>query len=501
VRSARLSVVLLLVGLALAGCQQSGIPSGASPAPLAPANALIYLELTVRPQGAQRTAVESAITRLIGHSPDAAIQSFITKALEHAHLSFSSDIGPWLGQRIGIVVTSFSPFSAGLIAPTDKPAAALRTIRRLALAKGALKPTSYRGVHYEISSAKPVALGTVGSNLVVASPPVFREIIDADHGRSVASTPAFTSAMDALPRNALVRGYVDAGRVSSAIRHMLGSLPGAASGAGGVRHALDALLAKFQGTDSFSLSAAPRAFTLDLHSSRPHGGAADVRGAPGQSWLALASSFNPAGITSLLSTLRGHPGFAQMLARVRAHLGVDLLRDVLPALGPYELSIQGTSPLTLGAGLVMKPSDAAAAGRLLAAIRRLAARSPSLIVQGSNKSFTITKAGLPIPRIQVAESGDRVVATVDESFSAVLSPSTHLTTNPRFTSAVGALAPGSRVAAFVDFHALAQLLGGLSSFMTSSNTAALLKVLGRLDYLVAGSDQAHGNSRLVLALN
>jgi hypothetical protein len=347
-----------------------------------------------------------------------------------------------------------------------------------------------------------VALGTVGRNLVVASPSVFKEIVDAEQGHSLASTSAFTSAMAALPSTALVRGYINADQVSASLRQMLAShLPGATSSAPQVRQALDAILAKFRGADSFSLSAAPKALVLDVHSSHVHSGTADVRGVPEQSWLAIASSFNPASLTPLLRSLRGSPGFAQMLAHVRAHLGVDLLHDVLPALGPYEISIQGTSPLTLGAGLVMTPSDTSAAGRLLAAIRRLAARSPSLTVQGSENSFTITKAGLPIPRIQVALTGGRIVATVDESFSSLLSPATHLASNPRFTSALGALAPGSHVAAFVDFHALAQLLGGVSSLATGSNFGAVLGVVKRLNYLVAGSDPAQGNARLVLALN
>lgn len=482
----------MLVGLALAGCQQSGVPSSASPARLAPRSSLIYLELTLRPQGAQRAAIESSLTRLIGHPLAPVIHSLLGSLLSNLHLSYSRDIEPWLGQRVGIVVTSFSPFNAGLIAPTDKPAAALRAVRKFALADGH---------HYNGGVSNSIVLRTVGDNLVVATPSAFRQIVDASRGRSLATVPAFTTDMAALPSSALVRGYIDAGRVSSALRQKVGSLPGTTSTATRVRQALDAILAKLHGTDSFSLSAAPRALMLDIHSSSVHGQAADVSGAPGQSWLAVASNFNPARIAPLLGSLRDTPGFAQLLAKVRASLGVDLLRDVLPALGPFELSIQGTSPLTLGAGLVISPHDTSAAGRVLAAIRRLAARSPSLSVQGSDRSFTITKAGLPIPRIQVAETGGRVVATVDESFSSLLSPATHLAANPRFTSALAALPAGSRVSAFVDFRTLAQLVTGLRGFIGSSSAGPILNFVQRFNYLAVGSDQATGNTRLVLALN
>jgi Protein of unknown function (DUF3352) len=497
----RLSVVVLLVGLALAGCS-SGTPSAASPAPLAPANSLIYLELTVRPQGAQRAAVESALTRLIGHSPDAAIQGFVTRFLMRSHLRYS-DFAPWLGQRIGLVINGFSPGAVGFIAPSSDPAAGLEAVRRLELRKGPLHSASYAGVHYQVRSTdRVVAFGVVGRNVVVASPSVFRGIVDAYHGHSLAKTPAFTSAMAALPSGALVRGYIDATRLGSALQGVLQALPSATTASVAVRQAFAAYVGKLHGTFSFSVSAATRALTLDLHSSSHHGLAADVSGAPAQSWLAIGSaSFNPAKVIPLLDSLRGNPGFAAVLAKVRSALGVDLLRDVLPALGPFQLSIQGTSLLNLGAGLKMTPSDPAAAGRLLAAIRRLAARSSSLSVQGSDTSFVITKRGLPIPRVQVALSGGRVLATVDESFSALLSPSSKLASNPRFAAARAALPPGSRVSAFIDVHAITQLLSLLPSSVSTLPNSGALAVLKRLNYLVVGSDQARGDTRVVLALN
>ncbi len=467
-----------------------------------PANSLIYLELTVRPQGAQRAEVESALTRLIGHSPDAAIQSLLTRFLMRSHLS-RGDFQSWLGQRIGIVVTGLSPNGLGLIAPTNNPSAGLRAVRAIALRKGPLKPATYAGVHYLVRTTNAAgAVGAVGRNVVVATPSVFKRIVDAYHGHSIATTPAFTSAMAALPSGALVRGYIDATRLGSALGGVLQSLPTATAASLPVQRALAAYVGKLHGTFSFSLSAASRALTLDLHSSSHQGLAADVSGAPSQSWLAIGSaSFNPAKIIPLLSSLRSSPGFAAVLANVRATLGVDLLRDVLPALGPFQLSIQGTSPLTAGVGLEMTPSDPSAAGRLLAAIRRLAARSSSLSVQGSDRSFVITERGLPIPRVQVAESGGRVLATVDESFSALLSPPNRLASNPRFAAARAALPPGSRVSAFIDFRTITQLLGVLPSSLGSTGSAGALAVVKRLNYLAVGSDQARGDTRVVLALN
>jgi hypothetical protein len=48
-------VLVALLGVAFAGCgATASVPSAADPAAIAPAGALAYVELTVRPQGDQR---------------------------------------------------------------------------------------------------------------------------------------------------------------------------------------------------------------------------------------------------------------------------------------------------------------------------------------------------------------------------------------------------------------------------------------------------------------
>lgn len=399
-------------------------------------------------------------------------------------------------------MTRFSRAGLGLIAPTTAPADALKAFRRAVHVK--LTSASYAGVHYQ-ECADPtnrLALGIVGHDAVLAGPTAFKEIVDAYHGRSLAQTAAFGSAFSAVSGTPLIKAYVNATGVASVLRTVLGSLPSGRLPSS-IQQLYGAALAKLRGTFGFSVTAAPHALTVDLHSSVAHSGhGGDVGGLPEQSWLALSTgTFNLKPIERVLSTELGQsPAMQLALSRLRAKLGLDLLHDILPALGPLKLSFQGTSALGVAGGLVMHPAKLAAAGRVLAAIHRLVARSSSLAVQGSAHNFTITKRGLPIPRVIVTETGGKVVVTFDESPAQALAPPAHLSASPRFAAARAQLPAGSRVPLFIDFRGLVQLLQGLPNFAGIPHDQGLLAVLGRLDYLVVGSSQPHGDLRLVLGL-
>ena len=498
----RLGAALLLVGLVLAGCS-AGDPSGASPAPLAPANSLVYLELTVRPEGTQRAAVENSLTRLLGHSPDAAFQHLVGKLFGHAGLSYGSDIAPWLGQRVGLVVTKFSRQGLGLIAPTEAPSAALKAFRHVLHVR--LQSASYAGIHYQqcVDPTNRLALGIVGHNAVLAAPTAFKEIVDAFHGRrSLADTAQFRSAFSSVRGTPLLRAYVNATAVGSDLHTLLSALPSGRIPSS-IQQLYGAALAKLHGTVGISLTAAPHALTVDIHSSVPHGGGsgADVGSLPEQSWFALATgTLNLKPLERVLRTEVGqNPAMQLAFSRLRAKLGVDPLHDILPALGPLQLSFQGTSALAVAGSLVMRPAQPAAAGRVVAAIHRLVSRSSSLQVQGTAHDFTVTKRGLPIPRVIVSQSGGKLVVTVDESPAQALAPPTHLSASPRLKAARAQLPAGSQIPLFIDFRGLSQLLQGLTS-LAGPQAHGIMAVLGRLNYFVVGSDRAQGDVRLVLAL-
>ncbi len=500
----RALVTACLLGVLLAACGSSSPPSAMDPTPLVPPNAAFYLDLTIRPQGSLRASAESALTRLIGHSPDPALRRAVNKLLRRSKLDWSRDIQPWLGQHVALFGTGFSAGSLALVAPTTNPSAALAALR--GAERGAhAAATTYKGIRYQEGSqnGRPEAFGIVGHAAVIGGPAAFQAVVDAYHGRSIENVSGFSSAFGALPANSLVEGYINGPSTGAAIRALLAAVPSSVplSTAAQAR-VFDLMARRFRGQYAFAIAVSSHSFTVDFRSSlaRP-GQRGDVSRLAGQSWLALSTgAVNGLGTASLLEGPLAHnPIFALGLARFRQRFGVDLVHDVLPALGPIQLSVQGTSPAMLGAGLALTPVDPAAAHRLLAAIFHRASHSRSLSVHGSPSAFTVTRGALPIPRVSVAEGAGRVLATFDETLNQALAPATLLSSNPDFQRARAALPAGSRISLFIDFRSLTTLVQNLPP-LTSARDKKVMAVVRRLDYAVLGESPSGGETRLVLAL-
>jgi hypothetical protein len=158
-----------VVALIAAGSGSSGSPSGLDPAQLAPAKAIAYVELTVRPQGSQRDAVESGLTRLLGHSPDAGLQRAVDHVFRSSGLRYQRDLQPWLGQRIGFVVTALSRTGIALIAPTNDPSAAVSALERGERGHGPLRTGSYAGISYKLANAAGFPSASAPSFQLVAT--------------------------------------------------------------------------------------------------------------------------------------------------------------------------------------------------------------------------------------------------------------------------------------------------------------------------------------------
>ncbi len=514
-RARVVALVVAFAGLVPAACgSSSGSPSPLDPAQIAPAGSAAYVEFTVRPQGTERDGVEKALTKLLGHSPDAGIQRLVNRSLHTDGLNYQRDIQPWLGQRVGLVVTAFSRNGYALISPSNDTGAAMATITRDEKRHGTPTSGSYRGVSYKqvADGGAEVTFGTVGHYVVLAAAPaLFDEIVDASKSSGLEGQAAFTTAMAALPSSSLIRAYANGPQFLTGLQSLTTASPQ-------VRRALQAEVAsgKLRGALTLSVAATSNAFTLDARSSGGTPGArrsaADVSGLPAQSWLALSTgagfskSFSASfersfiqGWGSAAASQGINPNTLMNLLQQRT--GVSL-QDLISALGGFELSVQGTSVATLGAGMVLHPQDPQAAVRLLSGIHNLLARNNGLSVSGSAKSFTVTKPGLPIPRAVVSSLGREVVATLDlPNFAALLAPPSTLSSNAAFQRARSQLESGSNVPLFVDFGPLATLLGSLPQFQQQPKDKQALQTVQRMDYFVIGFSSLTHDFRMILGLH
>ncbi len=203
---------------------------------------------------------------------------------------------------------------------------------------------------------------------------------------------------------------------------------------------------------------------------------ADVGSLPGNSWLALALSVGRKDATGLRALLPGLVTQAQAQGGTAAsHLGgfVPFLeRDVLPALGPMSLSLAGTSRRSLRVGFELLPPSSAAGDRLVAALKRL--------ITGH---LTVTTA-----------AGHVVITSGYPKPSDLLSPVSRLSQTATYRAAAAQLPAGSHVPIYIDFAPL-ELIAKLSK---GTSSASAQRVLGKLDYLIAGGTSTH--FRIVLAV-
>jgi hypothetical protein len=490
--------------LALAGCGGAGGNENADPAAIAPKTSLLYFTAYVRPQGAQKAALESISRKLLGAAnPGQRIEGLIDRALRRSRSrpTYRNDVAPWLGRRAAFVATSLAAHSsAALIVAVKDTGKAKAALDKFAGAHGGTVTRSYKGVDYRVSPSGSAAAAVVGDYLVVGAESELRAIIDASQGQSLKDSATY-SQLAGPASGKLAFGYVDT-------KDLLASLgPASQIPTTGALQAL-------ANPVTLTLDATPSQVTIDIGGpaarvAAPAHQAALIGQLPGDSWAALAIPNVGASLRQVLAQLGSGGIGASVLqsieAQLRASTGLDLNRDVLAALGDIGLFARGASLLTLGGGLVISAPDPAAAQRLVTKLDPLIARAgargrlhvaPTTV--GGARGFKVTGARFP-GNIDVVAGGGRIVAAYgDAATREALRPTHVLASSATFQRAAATLGPGASTAVFVDFAPLAQLL----SAVRSPRAATVQHALSALDTLAIGGGSAAGraSARLVLTL-
>lgn len=478
----------------LGGCGTAGpaAPSALDPANLAPASTLLYASVTVRPQGSLATRMRQTLTKLLGPGADRSLLASVDKGLRTDGLSYARNVRPWLGQRVGLILTEFpqpgmpsgaTPPGMALIMPTKDPSAARAFLRKLI-------------------RRNPGTQGRVANGYAVYGGALaYQQTLGLTPADSLVDSPGYRASTSQLGPDLAATVYLNLHRFAQ-ISAQRGGMNGSVGGL------LKQSLARIgpNAAVAAGLKLSPAAISLDTVETGVAPGprqTADVGQLPAGSWLALSTGSAGAsyekrlragvqfGLLGALSS-QGVGGSAVAGAMTR-ELGF-FERDVLPALGPMSLAVGGTSPLNLMAGLKLAPSSLPAATRLLGALRAQAARSPALSVSGKVGHFSVK-----VPtgsRLVVNEIHRLVVATYGfASPAAFLSPQSRLAGDPSYQRAVSQLPAGSSVPLYVSFAPITTLVA-LADHQPSA--ARMLRVLRALDYLIAGG--VSGHTRMVLGL-
>lgn len=469
------------------------------PATLAPADAPLYVQATLRPKGKAKADVESLAKTVSGFDdPVGQLISELDKSfnnetyLSGKRVSFANDIDPWLGSKAGLFVESFGddPPVAGIVQTTDTKAT--QQFIDDTKQKGD-RYASYKGVKYGVDGDDGTAYGVVDDFLVVGDVPAFKNAVDVSKGGdSLADQSKFTDALNEAPSGSLADLYLDVEGADKAIR---AKDPSSARG-------FEASVGDTTGKNAL-LSLVPTADSLELDAST--NAQQNVTAGDLSSLIETfpADSFATIGLSDLGETINrvidqldkaGVPGVSRATIEQQLSQAGLSLDDLTGALGDLGVFVTGQDRASLQAAAVITTKDPKAAEKLiskLTAITGLAQLSGQSGIEpapvGQGISIRDPQELGPQPLIVTTE-GDRIAIGYGEQATKqalAKDAGSTLADDSSYKEAVSALG-GNSVSGYVALPGVFKLADALGS-LRDPNYQQARPYLQHLSYLVFGS--------------
>jgi hypothetical protein len=505
-RALVITLLCLLSAAFAAGCGSSSAGGGDDdPAAVVPATAPLYAEATVRPEGKVRTDAEAALRKILKtDDPGAKIAKALRDASkDEGDLSFKEDIEPWLGDKIGVAVTSLRSNDDAdyvlVIASKDDG----KADDALGKEKGTVK-RSYKDVDYRYKAKDKTAAAVVDHRVVIGTENGLKSAIDASKGDSLAEGNGLRGVRAKVAQDRIGLFYLDFQGLFRTIAQSAGSDP-----------QVGALLQSVAGAAPKTLGAALQAQADQLRvdavsigtpkSATTGASGADVLAAlPADSWVGLGVANLGQTLDRVVETIAGAGGLTgvgvnSVLRQFQQQTGLDLRKDVLSWMGDAGVFVEGTTPSDLRGALVIKSSDAAKSKRTIAAVERIARRSSGAQVHalsgsGIDDGFTIDNTGGP--DVHVALAGDKVVIGVGPKsvIGEAAAPGQKLASAPAFTDAAAKLGNGLRPSFYLDFQKVVGLIEGFAGSDADFQKAKpYLDTFGAI--VAGGKDEGDGVTR------
>jgi Protein of unknown function (DUF3352) len=477
---------LLLAALALAaliafpaGC---GSDSGSSDvAELAPPGAPVFVEGSVRPSGELKSNTDAIASQVAGIDN---LGEYIVEKLESSAeddgepFDYAKEVEPWLGDRAGVFFEKLegSDFSGvgAIVESTDADATQEFIDTQTKASNDPYRSASYEGIDYEVGGSEGNAIGVVGDFLVVGEgEKVFREVVDASVGDSLAGEDAFAKAISAASDGSLADVYVDVGKlidqgggqIDPTARKILQS-------AGIDPSEATAVASVVPGSEQVTVE-----FSSDLAGKEaPTGDASSLLGElPGNAFAGFAVSGFGKQLSEAIDSLdeEGISGTVppHQLKKGLKQLGIDLegLSSSLQDAGVFAV---GSSENSLGGALVLttKGSGATETVTNIVKLLRVAHVEGVSVLGGKYAGFSIHSEELGNKPLVVAAKEGRISIGygLPATLSGLLSEAGKgktLAENPAYGDAVASLGD-TPIAGFADGPAALQLA---DSLIPSSN--------------------------------
>ncbi len=497
-----LPVLAAVAALIFAGCGGSDSGgSGADAATLAPADAPVFIEATIQPEGELKSDIEALAQSVAGVDD---LGSLIVSEAEKAAnksgepLDFSKEIEPWLGDQAGLYLESydgdeFHGYGVAL-AVTDTKAAEEFIDNQAETDSGeAFESGSYEGVEYKIDPSDETVAGVVDNFLVVAEDlKSFKAMVAASSGESLAESEKYGEATTNIPGGSIATVYVDIGGL---IQQSGGAIDPEA------RQFLDTVgLNPKQATALASLVPGSDQVEIDVSSNLsgdnpPSGDASKLLGElPSSSVAAIASAefgkrFGEAVDQIDADGIEGQIPPHQLKKTMKA-AGIDL-EKISASVGNLGVFATGNSEANLGGAIVLESKDASEAKNTVANVGLLlrASHTPGVTaLSGKFSGFSVRSDELGSQPLVVAAAGERIAVAygLRAAAAALAEGGATLASDPTYKEAVSALG-STPISGFVAGPAALRLATALIPADEKEGFDQAKPYLRKIEYVAIGA--------------
>jgi hypothetical protein len=456
-RATALLFTCAVMALTAAACGSSASSGEGDPAALVPANAPVYAQVAVRPEGERRDDALAAIGKVMRtDDPAGKLRELVDEQLaeESGGLTWEKDFAPWLGEEAGIWAADLAadtPDFAVIVQTTDVDAAKAAVQRFKQAGDETFTKRSYSGVDYEVST-EGSAVGFVDDFLVLASESAFKRTADmAEGGDSLADSDRYTDTLDELDDNRLGSFYFDTKLLMDA------ALAEDPESAAQLEQFKSILPFDKIGPTAGSLQADGDSIAIDtvttglpegplrtLTTLLGGGGSELMRDLPGDAWGAFAVPKVGEAAKTLFTSFAGALGGAAVSAQLKQETGLDLEQDVFSWIGDAGIFVRGASEPELDGALVIESTDdgkaSGAFGKIIGLIGKEEGTAPDPVqLEGAESAFSFTTPDADKPIVLARGSGRVVAAYGEEAAKAALAPATKLGDSDLFGDAKSAL--------------------------------------------------------------
>jgi hypothetical protein len=508
-RSVKLRLVLpalltALVVLFVAGCGGgSSSGGGADPATVAPAKTPFYVEFTIRPEGETKADIEALAKKIAGIDDlgGLVVSKIEESALnEGEELDFEKEVKPWLGEKAAYIYPEFSEGSFqgfALAAQTTDSGAAEEFIEQQAEnANEQIESGSFEGVDFKVGEDGNT-IGVVGELFVIAQEEsIFKEVVTASKGDSLAGEDAYTSAVADVPGNSAADVYFDIGgllRASEAEGEIDQSTKTFFENAGIKLDEATIVASLIPNSDNAEIDISTNAGG----EGAPSGNASELLGSlPKSSVAAFASTEFGKHFEEGIDQLdeNGFPGQVppHELKKALKEKGIDI-ESITSSVGDLGLFLTGNSRSSLGGAAVLTTEDATQAKNTVSNIGlflRSSGISGVTAINGEASGFSIRSPGLGRNPLVVIAKGSRIAIGYGRvpALAALQESGETLSESPAFEEAASALG-STPISGFVDGPAALRLASALVPPGEEGFREAK-KYLTKIDYIAIGTESS-----------